>query len=83
MFGQLITPYVRSVLLARFLRVFFLFLVPMIARELEHRRRKRQRQRREKNDLIGRMRKNNRAARAARAARTLVEFFDVVCQTTA
>ena len=36
------------------------------------------------NDMIGCMRKNNRAARAARsrAARSLVEFFDVVCQTT-
>ena len=31
----------------------------------------------ENNDLIGWMRKNNRAARAAR---TLVEIFDVVCQ---
>ena len=31
------------------------------------------------NDMIGCMRKNNRAARAARS---LVEFFDVVCQTT-
>ena len=31
----------------------------------------------ERNDLIGWMGKNNRAARAAR---TLVEFFDVVCQ---
>ena len=30
-------------------------------------------------DLIGWMRKNNRAARPAR---TLVEFFDIVCQTT-
>ena len=29
--------------------------------------------------MIGWMSKNNRAARAAR---TLVEFFDVVCQTT-
>ena len=36
------------------------------------------------NDVIGCMRKNNRAARsrATRAARSLVEFFDVVCQTT-
>ena len=33
----------------------------------------------ESNDLIGWMKKNNRAARAAR---TLVEFFDVVCQMT-
>ena len=33
----------------------------------------------ENNDLIGRMMKNNRAARAAR---TLVQFFDVVCQMT-
>ena len=31
----------------------------------------------ENNVLIGRIRKNNRAARAAR---TLVQFFDVVCQ---
>ena len=31
------------------------------------------------NDLIGWVRKNNRAARAAR---TLVQFFDVVCQMT-
>ena len=31
------------------------------------------------NDLIGWIRKNNRAARAARY---LVQFFDVVCQTT-
>ena len=31
----------------------------------------------ENSDLIGWMRKNNRAARAAR---TLVQFFDVVCQ---
>ena len=31
------------------------------------------------NDLIGLTRKNNRAARAARF---LVQFFDVVCQTT-
>ena len=30
-------------------------------------------------DLIGSMRKNNRAARAAR---TLSQFFDVVCQMT-
>ena len=35
-----------------------------------------------KNDLIDWMRKNNRAARAPRAARTLVKFFDVVCQMT-
>ena len=34
---------------------------------------------RENNDLIGWMRKNNRATRVAR---TLVEFSDVVCQTT-
>ena len=34
---------------------------------------------RENNDLIGWMKKNNRAARAAR---TLVAFFDVVYQTT-
>ena len=34
------------------------------------------------NDLIGWMKKNNRAARAARAARFLVQCFDVVCQTT-
>jgi len=33
----------------------------------------------ENNDLIGWMRKNNRAARAAR---TLEQFFDVVCQMT-
>ena len=33
----------------------------------------------ENNDLIGQMRKNNRAVRAAR---TLVALFDVVCQTT-
>ena len=33
----------------------------------------------ENNDLIGWIRKNNRAARAAG---TLVQFFDVVCQTT-
>ena len=32
------------------------------------------------NDLIGWIGKNNRAARAARL---LVQFFDVVCQTTA
>ena len=76
-FGQFITPHVRCVLLARFFTGLFLFLVPIIAREL--RRRKRQRQHRKKNDLIGRMRKNNRAARAAH---TLVEFFDVVYQTT-
>ena len=36
----------------------------------------------ENNHLVGYMRKNHRAARAARAARTLVEFFDVVYQTT-
>ena len=33
----------------------------------------------EKNDLIGWIRKNNRAARAARC---LVQFFDVACQMT-
>ena len=33
----------------------------------------------ENNDLIGWTRKNNRAARAARS---LVQFFDVVCQMT-
>ena len=34
------------------------------------------------NDVIGWMRKYNRAARAARAARFLVHFFDVFCQMT-
>ena len=33
----------------------------------------------ENNDLIGWIRKNNRAARAARS---LIQFFDVVCQMT-
>ena len=47
--------------------------------QLNQGRRQRQRRRQKKNDLIGLMRENNRAARAAR---TLVQFFEVVFQMT-
>ena len=48
-------------------------------RELKLGRRQQQPTTPENNDLVGWTSKNNRAARAAR---TLVQFFDVVCQMT-